>query len=219
MKTHKQTEPSDIHTGTVAALVAYLRDCKMTATEIVPMNLALALEYVYQPETRFWRELNISLVTDALELHLPNWRDAVNQVTADAAEGLVKEIDDLLRMHAFDESNAERLLAVEEDERPSDAVSASGWIRDELTRLNMHDDAAYVARDGYRCGEAALEIIYCLKQASKGLPGERLGKSVAGFYRRAVMNDTNRSTVAKESNVLHSTNCEFDVDGVESRRD
>lgn len=194
MKTHNRTEPSDIHFETVAALVAYMRDCKMNASHLVPMNLALALEYVYRPEARFWREFDISLVIEALDRHFPNWREAINQVTAQAAEGLVKEIEDLLAMHAFDELNAERLLAVQEDERPSDAVSASEWIHAELMRLNLHEDAAYAARDRYRRGEAAVEIIYCLEQTSKGLQGERLGKSVARFYRRTVMNDTNGRT-------------------------
>ncbi len=196
MKNHNRTEPSDIHFETVAALVAYMRDCKMNASHLVPMNLALALEYVYRPEARFWREFDISLVIEALDRHLPNWRVAINQVTAQAAESLVKEIEKILGMHAFDELNAERLLAVQEDERPSDAVSAFEWIHAELTRLDLHEDAAYVARDGYRCGEAAAEIIYCLEQASKGLQRERLGTSVARFYRHTVMTDTNGGRTA-----------------------
>ncbi|WP_343654386.1 hypothetical protein [Paraburkholderia caribensis] len=97
-------------------------------------------------------------------------------------------------MNAFDESNAERLLAVQKDQRPSDAATALEWIHAELTRQGLHDDAANAARDGYRCGEAALEIIYCIEQAAKGLRGERLGMGVARFYRNAAMSVANPTT-------------------------
>ncbi|TXC81141.1 hypothetical protein FRZ40_32375 [Paraburkholderia azotifigens] len=88
------------------------------------------------------------------------------------------------------------MLAMHEDERPSDTATAFEWIHAELTRQGLHDDAAYAARDGYRCGEAALEIIYCLEKAAQGFHGERVGTGVARFYRSAVMNETYRTAVS-----------------------
>lgn len=191
MNTHHHTGLPNIHFYTADALVGYLRDCKMKASDLVSMNLALALEYVYKPELRFWREFDISFVTDALDRYMPNWREGVSHTATNAADELVKETEDLLRLNAFDESNAERLLALPADARPSDSTSAFEWIHSELTRHGLHDDAAYAARDGYRCGETALEIIYCLEQAAQGLQSERLGTGVARFYRDAVMKDAN----------------------------
>lgn len=191
MKTDGKFTFFDNHSFTADALVSYLRDCKMKAPDLVPPNLALALEYVYQPNLTFWREFHISLVIHALDRYLPNWREAVSHTATNAADQLIKEIESLLRSHAFDEANAERLLAVHGSERPSDRVQASEWIHGELTRQGLHDDAANAARDGYRCGEAALEITHCLERAANGLQSERLGTGVARFYRNAVMNDTN----------------------------
>ena len=185
---------SNIHSRTIDALVDYLRDCKMKASDLVPMNLALALEYIYQPRLTFWREFDISLVIHALDKYIANWRETVNQPESNEAEGLLKEVEEILRLHAFDESNAERLLALHGGDRPSGRAQASEWIHAELTQLGLHDDAAYAARDGYRCGEGALEIVYCVEQAAKGLRGERLGMGVARFYRNAAMSVANPTT-------------------------
>ncbi len=73
MNTHHHTGLPNIHSYTADALVGYLRDCKMKASDLVSMNLALALEYVYRPELRFWRDFEISFVTDALDQHLPDY--------------------------------------------------------------------------------------------------------------------------------------------------
>lgn len=190
MKPCNQPEPSVIHSDTAAALLAYLRDCKMAASHLTSMNLALALEYVYRPEARFWRDFNISLVTNAMDQHIPNWRHVVNQKTANAADDLIKQVEEALRAYEFDEANAERMLSLPTNERPFDRASAFEWIYTELTRLGQHEDAAYAARDGHRCGEAALEVVYCLERANKGLSAERLGTSVARFYRDVAMGAT-----------------------------
>ncbi|BEU23236.1 hypothetical protein [Paraburkholderia sp. 22B1P] len=202
MKLPNQPEPSVIHSDTAAALLAYLRDCKMAASHLTPMNLALALEYVYLPKVRFWRDFDISLLTHALDQHVPNWRHDMNQKTANAADDLIKQVEETLKAYQFDEANAEHMLSLPTNERPSDRASAFEWIYTELTRLGQHEDAAYAVRDGHRCGEALLEVLYCVERANEGLPAERLGTSVARFYRDVAMaeaDDTVGSTLPEHS--------------------
>jgi hypothetical protein len=198
MKDHIQVENkgTGVHVGTVDALCSYMRDCGMEASHLAGMTLALALEYVYQPAPTFWREFDIAFVLNAMDQHIPDWRTVVNRKTANRADELAREIEGLLRQHAFDESNAERIRALPADERPCDATSASDWIHAELTRRGLHEDAVFAARDGNRCGEAALEILHCLEQTQKGIPAERLGTGVARICRDKIMKGHGQTTAA-----------------------
>jgi SOS response regulatory protein OraA/RecX len=168
-------------------LLQYLAECKFDESNLTVMDVSLALEYVYHPVPGFWRALTIDFVVAVLTQHLSH----VGEFSAPSSsrlEQLAEGLRDVLKAHAFDEANAERLMNVPASERPKDAETASEWICNELARQKLTDDLEYARRDGDRCGEGALEVVKSLVAAQKGLVVERTGTSVARFYRAAVMN-------------------------------
>ncbi|WP_224032575.1 hypothetical protein [Paraburkholderia caribensis] len=175
------------HATTVSSLVSYLADCQVKDSQLTSMHIALALEYIYLPSLRFWRDFRIEDVADALSLHMPNW-----QRTAAMANGraglLLAELGNILAINAFDDANAEMMLAVPLSERPKTAASAFSWISNELVRKGLTAELEFARPDGDRCGEKALEVLHRLEQAQRGIVIERLGTNVARAYRDAVMN-------------------------------
>jgi hypothetical protein len=177
---------SELHGDTVDALYAYMSDCQFTESDVNAMNIALALEYVYRPDTRFWREFRISYVVDAISRLHPSWRNTDADL-ANQSSSLFTDIADVVYVNAFDEANAERLLRLPALQRPSEAWAAFEWIAAELKNQNLHVELAFAERDGARCGKGALAILECIEQAKLGKPVFRIGASVARTYRDAVM--------------------------------
>lgn len=132
--------------------------------------------------------LPLTLLSRVLTRRLSHVED-LSATSAFRLEQLSEELRDLLKAHAFDEANAQRLMNLPERHRPRDAQNASKWICNGLARQKLQDDLEYARRHEDRCGEGALEVVQSLAAAQKGLTVERVGTSVARFYRAAVMND------------------------------
>ncbi|WP_042304864.1 hypothetical protein [Paraburkholderia terrae] len=172
---------------TAIELLQYLADCKFDESNLTVMDVTLALEYVYHPVPAFWRALTVDFVLEMLNWHL-SLAGKLSATSSSRLEQLAEGLRDVLKAHAFDEANAERLMNVPVSERPTDAETASEWICNELARQKLTYDLEYARRDGDGCGEAALEVVQSLVAAQEGLAVERTGTSVARFYRAAVMN-------------------------------
>ncbi len=186
---------SELHRDTVDALYAYMSDCQFTESDVNAMNIALALEYVYRPDTRFWREFRIGYVVDAISRLMPSWRNT-HADDANQSNGLFTDIADVLHVNAFDEANAERLMRLPALQRPSEPWAVYEWIAAELKTQNLHMELAFAKRDGARCGEGALAILECIEQAKLGKPVLRIGASVARTYRDAVMKRQTEAAVS-----------------------
>ncbi|TAL98762.1 MAG: hypothetical protein EPN73_02295 [Paraburkholderia sp.] len=183
-----------INADTFNALLSYFADCRFDDSHLTPMLLALALEYAYQPHPRFWRDFNVAALVDAMSRHMPNWRTTAT-MTNGGADKLFREIEKILRINAFDESNGEMLLALPVAERPGTPSSAFAWIAAELARKGLAARLEFTRPDDERCGEKALDVLYCLEQAKQGVVVERTGTIVAKAYRDAVMKrDAQRTT-------------------------
>jgi len=89
------------------------------------------------------------------------------------------EVKEMLACHAFDEANAELMMALPLKARPQDRNTASEWIFSELKKRNLKRELRYAQRDGNRCGEGALQILQCIERAALGIVCERLGTQVA----------------------------------------
>ncbi|MGT2476494.1 hypothetical protein [Paraburkholderia terrae] len=176
----------DVHADTVNALLSYLADCHFDETHLTPMLLALALEYAYQPHSTFWRDLSTSVLEDAMSRHMPNWRTAPAMMHG-GAESLFREVGKILRINAFDEANAEMLSTLPVAERPTTPSAAFAWMSGEFERKGLTAELEFARPDGDRCGEKALDALYCLEEAKRGVVVERTGTIVAKAYRDAAM--------------------------------
>ncbi|KER70043.1 hypothetical protein HR51_21735 [Burkholderia cepacia] len=181
----------EAHAGTVEALVTYMRDCRFGAPSLTATTISLALEYVYQPHPRFWRNLNITFVIQALTLHLPSWRAAANSAghKSGGSDRLLSDVNAFLHANAFDEANAEMLRALPMHMRSTDGASAFNWISPQLARKGMTAELEFARRDGDVCGDGALDALHCIEEASAGRAVERTGTLVAKAYRDAVMKE------------------------------
>ncbi|RAS29759.1 hypothetical protein [Paraburkholderia bryophila] len=177
---------SDPDANIVNALLSYMHDCGFDESHLTPMFLALTLEYVYQPHPRFWRDFNVTILIDALSRHMPNWRTTAG-MRRGGADRLFQKLERILAINSFDEANAEMLLALQVVERPETPSSAFAWIAAELAKRGATVHLEFAQPDDERCGEKALDVVYCLEQAKLGNAVERTGTIVAKAYRDAVM--------------------------------
>ncbi|WP_230963474.1 hypothetical protein [Burkholderia stagnalis] len=183
------------HTGTVDALYDYLSDCRFTENQVNTGIPLLALEYVYQPHPRFWRDFDFAYLINAVTRCLPDWQNAANRGTEGSSTKMLKEVADTLKLYAFYEANAELILSLPAHERPADRHSAFEWISTELTKRGLTAEREYAMRDGHRCGDGAFEVVRCLEAAAAGRIVDRLGTLMARTYRAAVMKDYANATI------------------------
>jgi hypothetical protein len=170
-----------VHVKTVDALVGYLKDCQFSESQLNVGNLVMAVEAVYEPHPRFWRDLNLMCVFDAVARVFPDWTPSGRN------KSLVPGVEEVLELNAFDEANAEMLGSLPQHQRPEERVSAADWICAEYRRKGQVKELQLAQMDGRRCGEAALEVLSCIENARAGKPFERIGTSVARWYRESVL--------------------------------
>lgn len=181
-----ETTP-DLHAGTTDALVAYMTDCRFTEGNLASHPLFLAAKYVYQPRPRFWQDFDLTYFVNAMTRCVPNWRVAVESNNR-SVDVLLQDIEGFLHCNAFDEANAEMMLALPAHERPSDAASAFDWLCAQFAREGLKSKLEFARRDGDACGEHALIVLHCLEEAAAGRTVDRLGTIVARGYRDDIMN-------------------------------
>lgn len=181
----------EAHAGTVDALVSFMSDCRFGASDLTAATVSLALEYVYQPHPRFWRDFSMAFLIRALTLCVPDWRAAINSAghASGGAKRLLADVEDYVRANAFDEANAEMLRALPGHMRPTDGAAAFDWISAQLARKGMTEELEFARRDGEVCGDSALDVSHCLEEAAVGRHIERTGTLVARVYRDAVMKE------------------------------
>jgi hypothetical protein len=183
MQTTTATSIDESSTNT-DAMYQYMVDCGFGIRDLNGMCLSLVMEYVYQPTPRFWRDFKVEDLLDAVTRLLPDWQTTIE---ADSQRRMLEDVQDILRMYAFDEENAQRLLELPVADRPADAESTSDWICRELEIVGRFDDVAYARRDGDECGQRAREMLVILSADADQWPELRIGTLVAHAYRDAIM--------------------------------
>jgi len=176
----------DTHAGTSDALFSYMDDCRFTESHLTAGHLVLALEYVYQPRSRFWQDLSIAFVVDAVTRRFPNWLEALG-ATNGGPTAMLRVVQEFLRINAFDEANAQKLLTLPGHLRPSDPASALTWLCAYFVSNELWEDLELAERDGNRCGSEALDVVYILEQSDCGTVACRTGTLVARAYRDSVV--------------------------------
>ncbi|WP_420211156.1 hypothetical protein ACN8ZM_25900 [Burkholderia aenigmatica] len=180
-----ETTP-DLHAETTNALYTYMADCQFNELHLTSMCLSLALEYVYQPRPRFWQDFDLMYLVTAMTRCIPHWQIAL-EGTGRGVNELLRDVNEFLRLNAFDEANAEMLLTLPAHERPSDASSAFDWLCAQFARNGLETELEFARRDRDACGNHALEVLHCLEEAAQGRTVDRTGTLVARVYRDSVM--------------------------------
>jgi hypothetical protein len=175
-------DATNTYTEVAETVVSFMVDCGLKDADVNPSHLSLAFEYAYKPLPRFWRDFDIATVIKAVSARFPDWRSAV-RTHNQTAEVVLREVEDILRCHAFDEANAEILMALPLQARPTEAQTATDWICAELRKKGLESELRFAERDGRRCGEGALEVVHSLEQAASGIAWERLGTQTARMVR------------------------------------
>lgn len=177
---HKAIE--NLYEQVANAVVEFMVDCGMNDDHVNVGNLCFAFEYAYRPLPRFWRDFDLKAVFEAITRQFPNWR-AVAEGRQQLVDDVLREVEEVLACHAFDEANAEMMMALPLVARPGDREAATEWIFSELRKRKLEKELRFARRDGSRCGEGALEMLQCIEQAARGIEFERLGTKVARLIR------------------------------------
>ncbi|WP_250435498.1 hypothetical protein [Caballeronia sp. ATUFL_F2_KS9A] len=167
-------------------IVAFMMDCGLRDADVNAGSLGLAFEYAYRPLPRFWRDFDLTALVEAISERFPDWRAAVQKPDR-TAEDVLREVREILQCHAFDEANAEMMMGVPKEARPTEWQAAADWICKELRKQKLGAELEFALQDGNRCGEGALQELHCLECAANGLEFERIGTSVARTWRNRVL--------------------------------
>jgi hypothetical protein len=100
---------------------------------------------------------------------------------------MLQDVEEFLRINAFDEANAQKLLTLPKHLRPSDPASALTWLCAYFVRKELWEELELAERDGNRCGSEALDLVYLLEQSDCGTVPCRTGTLVARAYRDSVV--------------------------------
>ncbi|MCG0581932.1 hypothetical protein K6Y76_16580 [Burkholderia cenocepacia] len=168
--------------------VAFLVDCRLTDRDLTAGIWEMALEYAYKPHPRFWRDIDLSAVVEAISLQYPNWRCAI-ATGGNAEEEVLHEVDLALFCNGFFEAMAEKMMELPKSARPRTGVAALQWICAELDRNGQVAELLLAQLPEVQCGKHALLLMTCLEQAELGLEMVRLGTQIARCYREKRMED------------------------------
>ncbi|WP_277183251.1 hypothetical protein [Caballeronia sp. BR00000012568055] len=196
MSTKDNSSPSSLDSAAVAnvrnevadTVVAFLVDCRLKDQDLTAGILEMALEYAYKPHPRFWRDIDLAAVVEAISLQYPNWRCAL-ATGGNTAEEVLYEVDLALFCNGFFEAMAEKMMELPKSARPRTGVATLQWICAELDRNGQVAELLLAQMPEVQCGKHALLLMTCLEQAELGHEMVLLGTQTARCYRQARMDD------------------------------
>lgn len=178
----KQQVTANLYDEVATDVVEFMVDCGMNSGDVNVGNICCAFEYAYRPLPRFWRDFNFKAVLETIARQYPDWHTTATAGLQTAVD-VLREVEEVLACHAFDEANAEMMMTLPLAARPRDSEAASECIFSELRKRRLEKELRFAQRDGNRCGESALEILQCIEQATLGIEYEKLGTRVARLIR------------------------------------
>ncbi|MCW3649178.1 hypothetical protein K6Y74_38885, partial [Burkholderia cenocepacia] len=105
----------------------------------------------------------------------------LSRIRASTKFGAVHQLEETVRRNAFDEANAEMLMALPVPERPKTSHAAFDWILATLAEIGLTAELGFAERDGYDCGTDALLVLHRVAGRRKGAgDGRRNGASRTG---------------------------------------
>ncbi|OXI43859.1 hypothetical protein [Burkholderia aenigmatica] len=179
---------ANVHNEVADIAVAFLMDCRLTDQDLTAGILEMALEYAYKPHPRFWRDIDLAGVVEAISLQYPHWRCAM-ATEGNSAEGVLHEVDLALFCNRFYEDMAEMMMELPKPARPRTGPAALQWICEELARNRRFAELHFAQVPEVQCGKHALIFMTCLEQAELGHETVLLGTQIARQYREKRMDD------------------------------
>jgi hypothetical protein len=159
---------STIYEEVADTVVAYMVDCGLKDTDVNTGEFQFAFNHAYKPLPRFWRDFELQPVIEAVSRQYPTWHSAV--VRRDqSAKNVLRKVKKLLNRKAFDEANAEMLMALPQLARPTTADVALECICTELWNRGLNAKLRFAQWIGLDCGDEALELVRCLEQTTSGV--------------------------------------------------
>jgi hypothetical protein len=169
--------------------VVFLTDCRLTERDLTAGIWEMALEYAYKPHPRFWRDIDLAAVVEAVSLRYQNWRCAMDTEGSQTAEEVLHEVDLALFCNRFYEEMAEMMMELPKPARPRTGLAALQWICEELDRTGRFAELHFAQVPDVQCGKHALLFMTCLEQAELGHEMVLLGTQIARCYRESRMGD------------------------------
>ncbi|REG52086.1 hypothetical protein B0G80_8602 [Paraburkholderia sp. BL6669N2] len=149
----------------VSEMVSFMRGCGFAEEHLNLLNVIIVAESAHQPVRGFWQAFESSMVFEALDRYLPNWRRFPLGMTLDQ---FIVEVRRQMWMNAFDEENAERFFALPVAERPTSANAALKQIHADLVRIGAFAGLEKATADGSPTGARAFDRYQCIDAADKG---------------------------------------------------
>lgn len=157
-----------------AELLRYLEGARENPAASYPSLLFRAMDELYEPKARpgFWKSVSKSAIMNVVKRYAPDFeRDMALLSPTELAEYL-EDLELGLYMRAFDETCAERLLALPPGVRPETRGDVYEWLIDDFDRRGEEDESDYLERDGLKGADGVIRAMELLSKAelADGLP-------------------------------------------------
>jgi hypothetical protein len=181
----RNSDISSVRKRLITDVGSYFGKCCLKRASITTMSIVYALEASYRPVPVFWRAFDWQFVLEAAEAYAPGFLKALFSNESQTVE-LVQNVQLHLAMRFSDESNAERLLSLPDEQRPTASTSAYHWLLRELTNSGEHAEAGYLKQDGFQGAETALQLVAAQVAARDGREFQTHGMQQATMFYHAM---------------------------------
>ena len=173
------TGTTDFETVIGQALEALASYCsKVFRGKLAPdlTNMSRALDHIYTPVPRFWHEFSLEMITSVLEEACPAWARKLDKRGEIGSMSFLQQVGFMLTLRAFDERNAEKLLALPPHQRPTDVNNVLKWLRAlTIEAISAKPNAPFaeidlllLENDGTGRAKGALDLARHLEAAQNG---------------------------------------------------
>jgi hypothetical protein len=152
-----------------SGLLRYLKNAGENPATSYPSLLFRAMDELYETEARpgFWKSVTSSAIMSVVKTYA---RDFERQMTALSPTELEEYVADLelgLQMRVFDETCAERLLALTQGGRPETREDVYEWLLTDFDRRGEEDKSDYLKRDGFKGADAVIAAMALLSNSTR----------------------------------------------------
>ncbi len=158
----------DVYEEVANAVVTYMVECGLKDSDVIAGEFFSALAHAYKPLPRFWRDFKLQPVINAVSTQYPQWSSVALRRDRNA-KNVVRIVEKFLKRSAFDEANAEMLMALPPQDRPATADDALDWICERFIAEGHYSKLRFAQWIGLDCGGQALEVMRGLELAAAGI--------------------------------------------------
>jgi hypothetical protein len=163
-------------------VVTFLLDCRLEDRDLTAGIWEMALEYAYEPRPRFWRDINLAEVVEAVSRQYPRWQSAV-EAHGTTADEIFHQLDLIMVCNDFYEAMAEMMMTLPKSSRPRTGAAALEWICAELKKNGRAAEMRFAQAPEVQCGKYALLLMTYQERAEQGTEMVPLGTVIARTYR------------------------------------